>query len=300
MAGEENGLAIANRLLGPEVPEPEETAAPVTTDPAGTPEAEIVEEEPQKSTETTAAVETPAPEANAAVPAPQPTPAAGTVDPKMSGLIHDVQDERGRRQMAEQKLAEAERRILELQGGGVTTIPAPAAAAPTNDDDFELDKLPDDEILTVGQARKAFAAMSKRQQAIDAERATAAELTGDKTGEGLDYVSVTAAGEKNLTAVDRQYIVAQGVNAAKEMYRLCILRTPALSARAEERRTATLRSSILEELQKTTNTPGQPKPAAPAPATRTAPPITHRAALSYGEQLAESLLGKTESGQKEE
>ena len=87
-------------------------------------------------------------------------------------------------------------------------------------------------------AENAFA-----QRQAESERKAMAELTADKCGDGLDYASVVAAGEANLTEGDKLAIKA-AKDPANEKYRRCLMLSPELSEKAESIRTNRLLENI--------------------------------------------------------
>ncbi|MEN8209779.1 MAG: hypothetical protein ABFR50_11080, partial [Candidatus Fermentibacteria bacterium] len=78
---------------------------------------------------------------------------------------------------------------------------------------------------------------------VESEQAAMAELTAENCGDGLDFASVVAAGEANLTEGDKLAIKA-AKDPAAEKYRRCVMLSPELSAKAETVRTNRLLENI--------------------------------------------------------
>ena len=153
---------------------------------------------------------------------------------QFKGLLADKQAEVKKRQDAEKQIAELQQQVSTLN--------------PRTSRDTEESS--DDKPLTIGQ----FQTLMAEQNTINAENAflirqaqsektAVAELTAESRGEGLDYASVVAVGEVNLTEGDTLAIKAAD-NPAAEKYRRCILLTPELAERAESVRTARLLENI--------------------------------------------------------
>ena len=151
---------------------------------------------------------------------------------QFKGLLADKQSEVKKRQAIETELAE-------LKAGQVQS----PAARETADDS-------EDAPMTVSQFRKMLA--EERQTDSDArfallEKETISEVktkfTAETQGDGLDFDSVIAAGESNLSEGDK-LAIRQSKNPAAEKYRRCIFNTPELSEKAEAVRTAKLLENI--------------------------------------------------------
>jgi len=151
---------------------------------------------------------------------------------QFKGLLADKQSEVKKRQTIETELAE-------LKAGQVQTPPAGDKAV-----DGE------DAPMTVAQFKKMLA--EERQTDSDArfnalEKETISEvktkMTAETQGEGLDFDSVIAAGEANLSEGDK-LAIRQSKNPAAEKYRRCVFNTPELSEKAEAVRTAKLLENI--------------------------------------------------------
>ena len=114
-----------------------------------------------------------------------------------------------------------------------------------------------DRPLTVGQFQKLMAEQNKinaenafAQRNAESERKALMDLTAEKCGDGLDYASVVAAGEANLTEGDKLAIKSAKEPAA-EKYRRCVMLTPELAEKAEAVRT----SKLLENIKLTGKVP---------------------------------------------
>lgn len=157
---------------------------------------------------------------------------------QFSGLLADKQAEVKKRQ-------DAEKQIAELQGklSGLTSRTSRA------NEEISEDNKP----LTIAQFRQLMAEQNKANEEnaflvrqAESEKTAIAELSAQACGEGLDFASVIALGEKNLTEGDK-LAIRQAENPAKEKYRRCILLTPELAQRQE-----TLQNSRLLETIKLT------------------------------------------------
>jgi hypothetical protein len=151
---------------------------------------------------------------------------------QFNGLLADKQSEVKKRQGIETELAE-------LRAKQTQTPPA----GKTADDG-------DDAPMTVSQFKKMLA--EERQTDSDSrfsvlEKETISEvkanMTAETQGEGLDFDSVIAMGEANLSEGDK-LAIRQSKNPASEKYRRCIFNTPELSEKAEAVRTAKLLENI--------------------------------------------------------
>lgn len=151
---------------------------------------------------------------------------------QFGGLLADKQAEVRKRQDAEKRAADAEAQFAALKN---------AAKPDANDDNRPL---------TVAEFRKLLDEQRKADQQnafalrqAESERAALAELSADKCGGGLDYASVIALGEKNLTEGDK-LAIQQAKDPAKEKYRRCMMLTPELSDKAEAAKTSRLLETI--------------------------------------------------------
>jgi hypothetical protein len=149
---------------------------------------------------------------------------------QFKGLLADKQSEVKKRQAIETELAE-------LKAGQTQTPPSGKSEGSTDGEDAPM---------TVSQFKKMLA--EERQTDSDArfallEKETISEVkqkyTAETQGEGLDFDSVIAAGESNLSEGDK-LAIRQSKNPAAEKYRRCVFNTPELSDKAEAVRTAKL------------------------------------------------------------
>jgi hypothetical protein len=167
---------------------------------------------------------------------PGTTPEAKTyTEQQFSGLLADKQAEVRKRQEAEKRAAELEARLSELQN------------RPSRESEGSSE---DEKPLTMAQFRKLMDQQRKADQEsawalrqAESDRKAAAEMTAQTCGEGLDFASVIAAGEKNLTEGDK-LAIRQADNPAMEKYRRCILLTPELAEKQEAVRTSRLLEKI--------------------------------------------------------
>jgi hypothetical protein len=156
---------------------------------------------------------------------------------QFKGLLADKQAEVKKRQ-------DAEKQIAELQGKLSESKPVEPTAG-------------DDRALTVTEFKQLMAEQKKAdadsefnlRQATSAQEA-ALEFTADKCGEGLDFNSVVAAGESNLTEGDK-LAIRNAKDPAAEKYRRCIMLTDELAGKAETYRT----SQMLEKVKLTGRVP---------------------------------------------
>ena len=151
---------------------------------------------------------------------------------QFKGLLADKQSEVKKRQAIETELAD-------LRSKQTQTPPAGETAGDG-----------DDAPMTVSQFKKMLA--EERQTDSDSrfnalEKETISEVksktTAETHGEGLDFDSVIAAGEANLSEGDK-LAIRQSKNPASEKYRRCIFNTPELSEKAEMVRTAKLLENV--------------------------------------------------------
>lgn len=161
---------------------------------------------------------------------------------QFKGLLADKQAEVKKRQDAEKQIAE-----LQAQVETLTT-----RHSRENEETGEQDRP-----LTVGQFQKLMAEQNRlnaenafAQRHAESERKALAELTAEKCGEGLDYASVIATGDANLTEGD-QLAIRAAKDPAAEKYRRCVMLTPELSEKCEAVRT----SKLLENIKLTGRVP---------------------------------------------
>ena len=154
---------------------------------------------------------------------------------QFKGLLADKQAEVKKRHDAEKQIADLQTQVSTLD-------------ARTSRDNEETSD--DDKPLTMGQ----FQTLMAEQNQVTAENAflirqaqsektAVAELTADACGDGLDYASVVAAGEANLTDGDK-LAIRSAENPATEKYRRCVLLTPELAAKQRAVETARLLENI--------------------------------------------------------
>ncbi|MBC8377669.1 MAG: hypothetical protein H8E62_00695, partial [Planctomycetes bacterium] len=161
---------------------------------------------------------------------------------QFKGLLADKQAEVRKRQDAEKQIADLAKQVETLT----------SRTSRANEETGEQDRP-----LTVGQFQKLMAEQNKlnaenafAQRNAESERKALSELTAEKCGDGLDYASVIAAGEANLTEGDRLAIKA-AKDPAAEKYRRCVMLTPELSEKSEAVRT----SKLLENIKLTGKVP---------------------------------------------
>ena len=159
---------------------------------------------------------------------------------QFKGLLADKQSEVKKRQSIETELAELKAKQTQDPPSGTKEVDS------------------DDAPLTMAQFKKLMT--EERQTDSDArfallEKETMAEvrqkMTAEAQGEGLDFDSVVAAGESNLSEGDK-LAIRQSKNPAAEKYRRCIFNTPELSEKAESVRT----SKLLENVKLKGRVPG--------------------------------------------
>ncbi len=154
---------------------------------------------------------------------------------QFNGLLADKQAEVKKRQDIEKQLAEVKEKLPKEN----------------------LQQSDNDRALTVGEFKKLMAHQRKAdadadfdlRQAQSRETATK-EYTAEKYGDGLDFETVLAEGEKNLTEGDL-LAIKQSKNPAAEKYRRCVALTPELSQRSEAFRN----SNMLEQIKLTGRVP---------------------------------------------
>ena len=165
----------------------------------------------------------------------QKTEAKTYSEEQFKGLLADKQAEVKKRQ-------ELEKQLGELQTANPTSGTSEGA---------------DDKPLTVSQFKAMMAEERKTNAEADfalREKQSTAKAKGDLTaetcGEGLDFETVIAEGEKSLTEGDI-LAIKQSKEPAMEKYRRCIMLTAELS----ERQRAVSNSKLLEEIKLTGRVP---------------------------------------------
>ena len=156
---------------------------------------------------------------------------------QFKGLLADKQAEVKRRQQLESELSELK-------------------ADPPSGKNEGADS--DDAPMTVSQFKSLLAEERKADadaQFASLEKDSVSEVklkyTAETQGDGLDFDSVIAEGEANLSEGDK-LAIRQSKNPAYEKYRRCIFNTPALSEKAEAVRT----SKLLENVKLKGRVPG--------------------------------------------
>ena len=156
-------------------------------------------------------------------------------DEQFKGLLSDKQAEVKKRQDAEKQIADLQSKVETLT----------SRSSRANEETGEQDRP-----LTVGQFQKLMAEQTRtseensfRLRQAESEQTAMAELTAEKCGDGLDFVSVVAGGEANLTEGDK-LAIKQAKDPAAEKYRRCVMLSPELSAKAETVRTNRLLENI--------------------------------------------------------
>ena len=159
---------------------------------------------------------------------------------QFKGLLADKQAEVKRRQQLESELSELKTAKADPPSGKIEG---------TADDDTPM---------TQGQFKKLLAEERKANADADfalREKDSISEVkqkyTAETHGEGLDFDSVIAEGEANLSEGDK-LAIRQSKNPAYEKYRRCIFNTPELSEKAEAVRT----SKLLENVKLKGRVPG--------------------------------------------
>jgi hypothetical protein len=146
---------------------------------------------------------------------------------QFKGLLADKQAEVKKRQEAEQQIADLQAKL--------STLNARPSRDTEGNSGSSFAEASEDKPLTMGQFKQLMAEQNKvttenaflvRQ--AQSEKTAMAELTPAACGEGLDFASVIATGEANLTEGDN-LAIRQAENPAMEKYRRCILLTPELT-----------------------------------------------------------------------
>ena len=193
-------------------------------------------------------------------------------DEQFKGLLADKQAEVKKRQEAEKQIADLTQQVEQLT----------ARPSRENEEISETDRP-----LTVGQFQKLMDEQAQtreenayRKLQADSKRKAMAEKTAETCGEGLDYASVIAAGQANLTEGDLLAIKASKDPAA-EKYRRCVMLTPELNAKAETVRT----NRLLENIKLTGKVPA----AGGTGQTAVTPDDVSRMSAEELDRLAESI-----------
>ncbi len=160
---------------------------------------------------------------------------------QFKGLLADKQTEVKKRQELEKQLSELK-----------TSTDKENPTSGTNEGKAE-----DDKPLTVSQFKTMMAeerkANAEADFALREKQSTAKakeKLTAETCGEGLDFETVIAEGEKSLTEGDL-LAIKQAKEPAAEKYRRCIM----LTAELTERQRAVSNSKLLEEIKLTGRVP---------------------------------------------
>jgi hypothetical protein len=162
---------------------------------------------------------------------------------QFSGLLADKQAEVKKRQELERKLSEME--------AGMNQDNTPTAgdnAGKSPDDDRPMTVSEFRRLMAEERKADADAAFAVRE--LQSREAAVKEYTAERCGEGLDYESVIAAGERSLTEGDR-LAIRQAKDPAAEKYRRCVMLSPELREKAETFRT----SKLLEKIKLTGRVP---------------------------------------------
>jgi hypothetical protein len=180
----------------------------------------------------------------------QEAPSTGSGQAKMyteeqfKGLLADKQAEVKKRQ-------ELERQLAQIKENESKAKKNPTSG--TNEGQVAEDQKP----MTVGLFKKLTAEQRTAELEADFElrqkqctETALAEYTAEKYGEGLDFESVIAAGEKNLTDGDL-IAIKKAKDPAAEKYRRCIMLTSELT----ERQQALSNAKLLEEIKLTGRVP---------------------------------------------
>lgn len=189
---------------------------------------------------------------------------------QFNGLLADKQTEVRKRQEAEKLNAD-----LKAQLDALKVAPK---QEPVNDENRPLTVAEFRKLLDQQRQSDQQNAFAARQ--AESERLALAEYTGEKCGDGLDFASVVALGEKNLTEGDR-LAIQQAKDPAAEKYRRCIMLTPELAGKQESVKT----SRLLEQIKLTGKVPpsgGGEVKATPADVSRMSQEELDRLAESLG------------------
>jgi hypothetical protein len=191
---------------------------------------------------------------------------------QFKGLLADKQAEVKKRQDAEKQIADLQEQLSKHT----------ASPSRVNERTGEEDRP-----LNLSQFRQLMAEQNKVTQEnaflirqAQSEKSAMAELNAAACGEGLDFATVTAVGETNLTEGDK-LAIRQAENPAMEKYRRCILLTPELAQKQESVRTARL----LENIKLTGRVPAS---GAGADVTATEADVSHMSEAEL-DKLAESI-----------
>jgi hypothetical protein len=153
--------------------------------------------------------------------------------------------------LADKQAEVKKRQDLEKQVENLTAKQTQDPPSGTNEGESE------DAPMTVGQFRSMLAEQKESDSnavftALEAETSAIAKqkMTAESCGEGLDFDSVIAAGNANLSEGDK-LAIRQSKDPAAEKYRRCVFNTPELSEKVETVRT----SKLLEEIKLTGRVP---------------------------------------------
>ncbi len=163
---------------------------------------------------------------------------------QFKGLLADKQAEVKKRQELERQLAQ----VKESESDAKKDPPSG-----TNEGQIAEDQKP----MTVSLFKKLMTEQRTAEYEADFElrqkqctETALKEITIEKYGEGLDFESVIAVGEKSLTEGDL-LAIKKAKDPAAEKYRRCIMLTPELT----ERQQALSNAKLLEEIKLTGRVP---------------------------------------------
>jgi hypothetical protein len=149
--------------------------------------------------------------------------------------VEQIAQVRARARAAEQDNLALQQQITGLQQQLDQAKQPPQAAPAEGNEDIDFPTLNDiEKILDKRDAKAKADQEAERQKTLQKKAQESVTRAGvDYSSEelinaGLDFISVFAAGNKNLTDGDRFDIASAGENAGKLMYERCIERTPEL------------------------------------------------------------------------
>lgn len=150
--------------------------------------------------------------------------------PEFQGIIKDMQSERQSKQLTED-------RLISLEGEKKLLSDELASKKDKEDDEFEGRN--DDEVLTIAEAKKMLQKGLQQVKGNDAERqkadmhqrlisseeAAVKELTTEKMGEGLDYLSVIKNGYSKMVKKNPKYqeVMINSQDPAKSAYEIGLM-----------------------------------------------------------------------------
>lgn len=215
--------------------------------------------------------EQPEPEPAVAETTAEPVAVEPAPDPQTSGILRDLQDERAKRQQAQQEAAELKFRLDLLEKASAPNVEE-------DPDDVELAQLQDGDLLEVGKARKLVTKLINKGVSEGLHQHQVVQSMKAARKAHTDFQATVDAAAKFMTAGDWEY-AERSDDPGETAYQLARERNPETKNASLAQMRDQIKAEILKELgiqpQPTTAPQAAPKG---APVAR--PADVHRAALT--------------------